>query len=267
MGTFALGRKTDLPSFRITNQRVYGAGLDAFPMTGRNLRRCFRKFCLGPSFQSAMGTLINLQDRLADRSRPTRDARPAFFFDLSCPFSYLGAERAERMLGEVDWIPAAGNHLRDGNAALVSHADREHAERSAAQLRLPLVWPDRFPSEVPRALRAASYASEVGAGSQFALAAARLAFCGGFDLEDPEVLAEAAAAACVPLDACLEQAGNPARDAQLLATGDGLRRRGIERLPAVRVGPRWFAGEYGLVAANAILRSPAARANPLAPVG
>jgi 2-hydroxychromene-2-carboxylate isomerase len=226
-----------------------------------------RQFRLQPSFQVAMGKLIDLQERLADRSRPTRDARPAFFFDLSCPFSYLGAERAERLLGDVDWIPAAANHLRDGNGELVSSADREHAESSAARVRLPLVWPERFPSEAPRALRAASYASEIGAGSQFALAAARLAFCGGFDLEDPEVLAEAAAAACVPLDACLEQARNPARDAQLLATGDGLRRRGLERLPAVRVGPRWFVGEYGLVAANAMLRSPAARANPLAPGG
>jgi 2-hydroxychromene-2-carboxylate isomerase len=214
-----------------------------------------------------MGTLIDLQERLADRSRPTRSARPAFFFDLSCPFSYLGAERAERLLGDVEWIPAAGSQLRGGNASLVSGADREQAEHTASRLRLPLVWPDRFPCEVPCALRAASYASEIGVGSQFAVAAARLAFCGGFDLEDLEVLAEAAAAACVPLDACLQQAGNTTRDAQLLATGDGLRRRGLQRLPAVRVGPRWFAGEYGLAVANATLRSPATRANPLAPAG
>jgi hypothetical protein len=33
------------------------------------------------------------------------------------------------------------------------------------------------------------------------------------------------------------------------------------------VGNRWFAGEYGLLAANATLRSPATRANPLAPFG
>jgi 2-hydroxychromene-2-carboxylate isomerase len=213
-----------------------------------------------------MGTLINLQERLADRSRPTPRTRPAFFFDLSCPFSYLAIERVERMLGDVDWIPAPGDQLRLG-APFMSGADREHAEQTAAQLRLPLVWPERFPSAAPRALRAASHASEIGAGSQFALATARLAFCGGFELEDPEVLAEAATAACVPLDACLEQATNSARDAQLLATGEGLRRRGVGRLPAVRVGSRWFAGEYGLLAANAMLRTPTVCANPLAPVG
>lgn len=211
-----------------------------------------------------MGTLIDLQERLADRSRPTRSARPAFFFDLGCPYSYLAAERVERLLGDVEWIPAAGSQLRSGHALPASAADCEHAEQMAALLRLPLVWPEGFPCEVPRALRAASFAYEIGAGRRFALAAARLAFCGGFDLEDPEVLAEAAAAACVPLDGCLEDASNPARDAQLRATGDGLRRRGIERLPAVRVGSRWFAGEYGLLVANVAIRSPAVRADPLA---
>jgi 2-hydroxychromene-2-carboxylate isomerase len=214
-----------------------------------------------------MGTLLDLNPRLADRSRPTRSARPAFFFDLSCPLSYLGAERAERLLGEIDWVPAAGNQLRRGHGPLACSTEREQVERTAAQLRLPLVWPERFPFEAPRALRVASYASEIGAGAKFALAAARMAFCGGFDLEDPEVLAEAAAAASVPFEDCLEQAGNSGWDAQLLATGDGLRRRGIERLPVVRVGPRWFAGECGLLAASATLRSPAASADPLAPVG
>jgi 2-hydroxychromene-2-carboxylate isomerase len=214
-----------------------------------------------------MGTLIDLQERLADRSRPTRGARPAFFFDLGCPYSYLAAEHAERLLGDVDWIPTAGAQLRGGRAGLAFDVDRGQAEHVAGLLRLPLVWPDRFPSEVPRALRAASYACEIGSGPQFALAAARLAFCGGFDLEDPEVLAEAAAAAALPLSACLEHAADPARDAQLRATGDGLRRRGVQRLPAVRVSQRWFAGEYGLTSANAALRSTAARADPLAPVG
>ena len=38
----------------------------------------------------------------------------------------------------------------------------------------------------------------------FVLAATRLAFCGGFDLEDPEILAEAAAAAGIVLDDYLQ---------------------------------------------------------------
>ena len=72
-------------------------------------------------------------------------------------------------------------------------------------LRLPLVWPDRLPRRARGRSRAAAYAAEIGAGARFALAASRLAFCGGFDLDDPETLAEAAAAAGIPLRACLRR--------------------------------------------------------------
>ena len=61
-----------------------------------------------------MGDLIVIDDWLADRTRPTRGLRPAFFFDLTCPFSYLAAERVERALGDVEWIPTDGLVLREG---------------------------------------------------------------------------------------------------------------------------------------------------------
>ncbi len=63
----------------------------------------------------------------------------------------------------------------------------------------PLIWPEPFADGGVRARRAASFACELGAGAAFALAAGRLAYCGGFDLDDPETLAEAAAAAGLPL--------------------------------------------------------------------
>ncbi|MBV9838672.1 MAG: DsbA family protein [Solirubrobacterales bacterium] len=222
-----------------------------------------------------MGNLILLDDRRADRSRPTRDLRPAFFFDLRCPFSYLAAERVERMLGEVDWVPVASSALSHQPAPPRPRERQRARQRSeflglwtqaqqrAEQLRLPLVWPDRFPAEVRRAMRAAVYASETGAGARFGLAAIRLAFCGGFDLEDPEILAEAAAAASMTLEDCLAAAGDPARDLSPRATATGLRTRGIRRLPAVRLGTRWFVGEPGLMAASAMLRTAAARRRPL----
>src|SRR5689334_21165470 len=55
-----------------------------------------------------MGQLILLSDQFADRARPGAQAHPVFFFDLACPFSYLAAERVERLLGEVSWVPVAG---------------------------------------------------------------------------------------------------------------------------------------------------------------
>jgi 2-hydroxychromene-2-carboxylate isomerase len=200
---------------------------------------------------------------LRDRSRPIRGARPAFFFDLSCPFSYLAAERVERVMGEVEWVPTPGIALHGAGPSSRPAAPCDDVERRAAALRLPLVWPDGFPGAVPGAMRAAVRAADIGAGARFALAASRLAFCGGFDLEDPEILAEAAAAADVPLEACLEAAGDPAIDAQLHATASGLLARGLRRLPAIRVDRLWFDGEHRLVEAGAMARARAA----LAPAG
>ncbi len=146
-------------------------------------------------------------------------------------------------------------------------AVRGHAETCAVALRLPLVWPERFPAPARGAVRAAAYAAEIGAGARFALAASRLAFCGGFDLEDPEILAEAAAAAGISLNDCLRAAGDLARDGQLHATARGLRSQGIRRLPAIRVGDHWFHGDTALAAASALMRAGRSYERPLAPVG
>jgi 2-hydroxychromene-2-carboxylate isomerase len=214
-----------------------------------------------------MGDLIVLKERLADRSRPGRSTLPAFFFDFACPFSYLAAERVERMLGVVEWVPASGAALREGAAPAQACCDIMDAERRAAELRLPLVWPDRFPDKTPRALQAAVHASRIGAGSRFALAALRLAFCGGFDIEDPEILAEAAAAAGILPDDCFAAIGDDSIDESLTATAKGLRMRAVAQLPAIRIGQTWFAGEHRLAEACALRREPAAYGGPLAPVG
>jgi 2-hydroxychromene-2-carboxylate isomerase len=116
------------------------------------------------------------------------------------------------------------------------------------------------------ALRAAAHANEIGAGPAFALAASRLAFCGGFDLEDPEILAEAAAAAGIGLDACLTAAADESRDGPLFATSRRLLARGVQQLPAMHVGNRWFAGEESIAGAAAS-RAHVECSGPLAPVG
>ena len=190
-----------------------------------------------------MDVVIELKDRLADRSRPTASVPAAFFYDLACPLSYLVAERIERVLGEVEWFPVAGADLGAGGGPLRVEATRALAEREARATRLPLIWPERFPASTPHALRAAAYAAENSAGSSFALAAMRLAFCGGFDLQDPEILVVAAGAAGLPLELCLAASRDPSRDRALRATARGLGMRGVSRLPAVRLGRRWFVGE------------------------
>jgi len=201
-----------------------------------------------------MGELIILADRLRDRVPRVGLARPAFFFDLACPFSYLAAERIERVLGDVEWIPVSAATLAVGVRRSAPTADgvavlRAEAERRALELRLPLVWPERFPADFPHALRAAVHAADIGAGARFALAAGRLAFCGGYDLEDADTLAEPAAAAGIAPDPCLLAAADPGRDELLCATAGALRVRGVRALPVIRLGGRFIDAEAGLVSA------------------
>jgi 2-hydroxychromene-2-carboxylate isomerase len=223
-----------------------------------------------------MGQVIYLNERRSERCRSHVVTHPLFFFDVSCPLSYLSAERIERKLGEVEWVPVDGASLRATASrevpAQALHTDdemhglRTRADSCARALRLPLVWPDRFPGAARCAQRASTFACEIGAGAAFALAASRLAFCGGFDLEDPETLAEAAAAAGVPLEECLSAAGETWRDEELEANADLLRARGISELPAIRIGEQWFEGEAGLLAAGALIARPTTVQRLSAPV-
>jgi 2-hydroxychromene-2-carboxylate isomerase len=260
MGYLPFGRFLLLPTFSLTQasseQEQFGR---------------LRQFSRERAFIALVGDLILLSERRGLSPRAAcgrRAAQPtAFFFDVSCPFSYIAAERVERLLGPITWIPAAAVALHRGQT---SRADedwetvRAAAERRAAALRLPLMWPENHPTGTPIALRAAAHAAENGVGGAFALALSRLAFCGGFDIKDSEILAEAAAAAGLRLDLTLAAAA----DESLHATARGLLARGASELPAIRVGRRWFSGEQGLLEASAAMRRGAfAFGPPLAPVG
>jgi 2-hydroxychromene-2-carboxylate isomerase len=203
-----------------------------------------------------VGNVINLQEARADRSRPSRSPA-AFFFALDCPISYLAAERVERALGEIEWVPVAtpsstgggsnpsgeSNHWADERFAL--------AEHEARQLRLPLVQPERYPLVNVRPIaRAALLAADLGAGARFGLVASRFAFCGGYDLSDESVIAEVAIASDLPVDDVITASHDSARDAALEATTNGMHSRGLLTGPAIRVGTRWFEGLEAVVGAS-----------------
>jgi 2-hydroxychromene-2-carboxylate isomerase len=198
-----------------------------------------------------MGDVILLSERreaLRRRGagRRRERSRAEFFFDLSCPFTYLAVERVERAFDAVIWTPASTAALRRSDVAadpVAAETLRRAAEERAAALRMPLSWPDRFPRDVPAAMRVAALAADSGRGAAFVLAATRLAFCGGFDLDDPEILAEADAAAGVVLDDCLGAARDEGRDGEIEAAGRALLAAGADRLPALRVGRALYWGE------------------------
>ncbi len=214
-----------------------------------------------------MDNVISLADRRRTRSRgPQARTRPSVFFafDLASPATYLAAERVDRRFPGVRWTPALGDGLRAASRDCGRERGRAAARARAAELRLPLVWPER-PAVGLLAMRIAQYAVEEGMGVPFVLAASRLAYCGGYDLDDPEILAEAAAAAGLSIDASLRAARDAGRDAEMEAAGRLLMARGVDRLPVLGVGRLLFAGEERLAEAAAAARgtmAPAVWAEP-----
>ena len=121
---------------------------------------------------------------------------------------------------------------------------------------MPLVWPEGdLGTATTAAMRVASFATERGRAAAFAQAAMRLAWCGGFELDDPEVLAEAAAAAGLGLDDALAAAGDVAHDGPMELTARRLLAAGADRLPGVVVNRQLFAGELRLPEAAAAVRT------------
>jgi 2-hydroxychromene-2-carboxylate isomerase len=191
-----------------------------------------------------MAEVIQLTQRRAERAAQVAGTTPAtLYFDLASPYTYLVAERVERRVGAAVWRPATlPGPLPRGGQAIAEAQQRAHA------LRMPLVWPERFPSRVPTAMRVATFANEQGCGSAFAIAAGRLAFCGGFDLEDPDILAEAAAAAGVDVEGALVAARDPRRDHQIGMAGRSIDHAGGTRLPALEHERRIYSGESRITA-------------------
>ena len=117
---------------------------------------------------------------------------------------------------------------------------------------MPLVWPEAQPAAGRSAMRVAALAAEHGRAAEFVLAASRLAFCGGYDVDDPEILAEAAAAAdlglrrvpAAPPASCAATARMEQAALRLLA-------QGADALPVLVVGRTLFCGEHRLPEAAA----------------
>ena len=192
-----------------------------------------------------------------ERAPAPRAVRVTFAFDLSSPFTYFAAERVDRLFTGVQWRPVLGEILQ------CPPPDPRLVEARADALGLPLVWPDPdawTPERARPAMRVAALAADRGRAAPFVLAASRLAFCGGFELDHPEVLAEAAAAADLGLEECLHAAGDSGRDARMEDGARKLMSQGARRLPVLRVGRRLFDGEDRVGEAHRAAKAPAARA-------
>jgi 2-hydroxychromene-2-carboxylate isomerase len=192
----------------------------------------------------------------------TADA-PAFYFDLFSPEAYIAAERVLQALPvRAEWIPirAAGLPRADTLEAWRCETDREafrdRIERAALRHGLqPLRWPQPFPFDSTFAMRAATYAKQIGRTVPFALAAFRQAFAGGRDLADPDNVLIAAAACEMHPAAVLKGAGLGSIAARLDEATALAARRGVADVPAVWLpGGEVLHGDDGLAQAAARLR-------------
>ncbi len=159
--------------------------------------------------------------------------------------SYLAAERVERVLGDVEWIPTAST-LLGGRIWAQSPAVRRGAERRAVRAPSAARVARRLPG-VRAAPRCGPRRTPPRSDPERALPSPRAGShsAAGLISSDPEILAEAAAAAGVPLEDCLAAAGDPQRDGTLHATARGLLARGCARAArrADRASlARWGAG-------------------------
>ena len=203
-----------------------------------------------------MDEVSNLDDyRITATEEGDSPARSTFYFDIASPYTYLAAERVERLFGAPQWQPAHAAGLHSGEP--VDDRERDRVARRAEQLGLPIVWPVGRPVRAVGAMRVASLAVERGTAGRFVVAACRLMFCGGFDVEDPSVLVEAAAVAGIDLHDMVRAVSEHGRDAAIEDAGRQLVAAGGDRLPALRVRGLLFCGEERLAEAAAAARATA----------
>jgi 2-hydroxychromene-2-carboxylate isomerase len=160
--------------------------------------------------------------------------RGAFYFDFASPEAYLAAERVLQTVPfAAEWIPIrTPSDWHAFRCQTEEDIAREAIERTAAARGLQaLRWPPAFDSEL--ALRAATYAKQIGRVVAFSLAAFRQAYAGGHDLGETDVVLIAASACEMHPRAVLQALERDAitralDEATALAT-----QRGVRDVPAV----------------------------------
>jgi 2-hydroxychromene-2-carboxylate isomerase len=187
---------------------------------------------------------------------------PAFYFDLGSPEAYLVAERILQVMPvATEWVPVLARDLPGGEAfdGFRCADEREIAlqriERAAADRGLqPVRWPDPFPFDSGLAMRAATFARQIGRSVAFGLAAFRQAYAGGRSLALQDNMLIAASACEMHPAAILRAVDTRSVTGALERAAAEAIARGAVDTPAIAVGDRIFHGDAGLDEAAAFAR-------------
>ncbi|HTA16051.1 MAG TPA: 2-hydroxychromene-2-carboxylate isomerase [Solirubrobacteraceae bacterium] len=195
----------------------------------------------------------------------TDPPQATFYYDLGSPFAYLAAERLDRALPEpAVWQPVSLGALfkLTGRSSWAlgeprgRQAGMAEVERRAQLCGLPPVrWPDPWPSNYLYAMRAATYAFQVGSGREFTMQAFRHAFAEGNDLAIPEQVLKAAEQAGLDPHAVDDATRDPEIKLALRAATDAAHAHGVFGVPTVAIGDELYWGDDRLQDAAAALTS------------
>ena len=182
---------------------------------------------------------------------------PVFYFDLGSPYAYLAAERINSLFDEPpEWQPIllGGLFRIHGRDSWANGRGREQGmrevERRAAEYGLPRVrWPDPWPGDGLTAMRAATFAKQIGKVVSFSLAGFRQAFAAGRDLSDPDNVMLAAAACELHPNALTKAVQSRAVKDALRAATDAAAARGVVGVPTVVVEEEVYWGDDRLAEA------------------
>jgi 2-hydroxychromene-2-carboxylate isomerase len=178
-----------------------------------------------------------------------------FYFDLGSPYAYLAAERVSNVFEEAgaeqpEWQPIllGGLFQRFGRGSWANGPDRDaglaEVERRAQAYGLPPIrWPDPFPGNMLTAMRAATFAKEIGRTVSFALAAFRQAFAAGRDLSVSDNVYIAAASSELHPRALETAIARDAIKDRLREATEQAGDAGVFGVPAVVIGGEVFWGD------------------------
>ena len=181
--------------------------------------------------------------------------RAIFFYDFGSPYAYMAAERVNALFTDrgasvPEWQPILLGGLFKrfdrsswGLGPGRDEGMRECERRASAHGLPPIRWPDPWPPNSLTAMRAATYAKELGKTVAFSLAAFRQAFAAGRDLGDPDNVAVAGAAAEIHPRALLQAIGRDAIKERLRAATDRAGDLGVIGVPSVVIGGEVFWGD------------------------
>ena len=189
--------------------------------------------------------------------------QPTFYYDLGSPYAWLAAERIHQALPVVAvWQPillgGIWQHSGGGSWARTDKRDegmREVERRAAEYGLLEVRWPDDWPGNTLKAMRAAVFAQQAGRAVAFSLAAFRQAFNAGRDLGEVDNVLIAAAACELHPNAVLKALEMQSIKDRLRAATDEAYELGVRGVPTVAVGGELFWGDERLEDAAAALRA------------